>query len=393
MVVKKVVIDKANRLYQLAPDILSFSREKTRPKLLKKVDLLDLARFNWPVGADADHITADSWLKPATATELTQLRETLAEWFLANQRVKLNPNREIFVGGPISSIMLSVGMAFVDYGDIVFVPELGIPLYKKVTTASCGQPVAYTVSPKSNWQPDFERVNSQLGRVARLLFVNSPHNPTGAVLGEKEWADLIWMAARENIVIVNDAAYYSVGDRPPVSMMAVKDARKVGIEVYSFSYAFGLPALPFGFAVGHADVISGLAAASSVTRATVPRAYVELALAAIRQYPSQSLQQLRKTLDQAMVEAAPFLELLSLEKAGYDTIPFLWAKIERRRQAVAQASLLYRRGRILVSPGTGFGENGEGFLRLSLTASPEAYRSACERVKGKLRLVKLGDES
>ena len=392
MVIKKVVIDKANRLYQLAPDILAFTREKSRKALLKKVELLDLAHFNWPVAANAEHLSSDSWLKPASAAKLEQLHEILADWFQTHQRVKLNPHKEIHIGGGIGSAMLGIAIGFVDHGDIVFVPELGIPLYKRVTTACCGHPVSYTVSPKRNWQPDFEGISSQLGRVARLMFINSPHNPTGAVLGEKEWADLIWMAARENFVVVNDAAYYSIGDRAPVSMMSVKDARKVGVEAYSFAYTFGLPALPFGFTVGHADVINGLAAASRLSRTPVPEAFVELALAAIRQYPSEELLQLRKSLDQASVEAAHFLELMQLEKAGYDTIPFIWARIERRKQAVAQAALLYRRGRILVAPGTGFGENGEGFLRLSLTAAPEDYKKACERVKGKLRLVKIGNE-
>lgn len=390
MVIKKVVIDKANRLYQLPPDILSFSREKVRRTLIKKTSLVDLARFNWPIEVEADTLRDKNGFRPAGRDRINQLKELLADWFLTHHRVKVNPQKEIFIGGRISSIMFGIALAFVDNGDIIFVPDLGIPLYRRVTTACGGQPVGYAVTYKNGWQPDFERINTRLGRVARLLFVNSPHNPTGVALTEKDWANLVWIAARENIVLVNDAAYQSISHRAPTSLMAVKGGKKVGLEVYSFAYQFGLPAIPVGFAVGSGDIISGLELSAGFMPPFIPDFYIDMASTAIRQFPHDSLLRVRKQLGQAAAEAVKLLELLSLEKTGYDTIPFVWAKIERRRQATSQARLLYRRSRVLTAPGTGFGDSGEGFLRFSLTASPRDYRSAHERLMRKLRLIGMG---
>ncbi|UCG62933.1 MAG: pyridoxal phosphate-dependent aminotransferase [Candidatus Zixiibacteriota bacterium] len=392
MIIKKAVIDKANRLYQLPPDIFSFTRERTRPMAIKKVDLLDLARFRWPVSMEPDKLPAKSDFEPAGKSELSKLKGTLVEWFSSFAGVKLNDTKEVFIGGGISSLIFATTLAFIDNGDIVFVPELAVPLYKKATTACGGEPVHYSVSFKDDWRPKFDRISTRLGRVARLLFLNSPHNPTGVSLDEKEMEDLIWMAARENIVIINDAAYRSVSARPPVSLLSVEGGKKVGVEIYSFAYMFGLPPMPFGFAVGNRDVVSGMEMASSLVPAHIPKYFVDLALTAIRQYPNQQLRTMRQHLERTEAEATRFLGLLSLEKCGYDTVPFVWASISGRKSSRTLASTLYRRSRVLAAPGTAFGDTGEGFLRFSLTAPAADYQAAYDRVKRKINLLKAGEQ-
>ncbi|MEW6413281.1 MAG: aminotransferase class I/II-fold pyridoxal phosphate-dependent enzyme [Candidatus Zixiibacteriota bacterium] len=392
MIIKKAIIDKANRLYQLPLDIVSFTREKTRPTRIKKIDVLDLARFNWPVTLTAGLTLSEKQLFPADKSRISLLKEAVAEWISNEHGAKVNPGKEVFIGGGISSIMMTLALAFVDNGDIVFVPELGLPLYRKVTMACGGEPVHYTVSHKNNWQPDFERLSTRLGRVARLLFLNSPHNPTGASLDAKAMENLIWMASRENVVVVNDAAYQAISTHKPASLLAIEGGRKVGIEVYSFAYTFGLPAIPFGFAVGNRDVINGLESAGSLLPAFIPDFYIDLALTAIRQYPGDNLKNARDIIERSEAEAVKLADMLSLEKAGFDSTPFLWAKIAGRKHARTQASILYRRSRILVAPGTAFGENGDGFIRLSLTTPPEDYQTARERIKRKLNLLKVSED-
>lgn len=393
MIIKKAVIEKANRLYQLPPDIFSFTREKSKPTRLKKMDLLDLARFNWPVEVESGSVAVKDMLTPAASQKIASLKETLAEWCSANFGVKLNPAKEIFVGGRLSNLLLLTALAFVDNGDIVFVPEVGLPLYKRVTTACGGEPVHYSVSAKNDWRPDFERINTRLGRVARLLFLNSPHNPTGVSLAEKEIENLVWMASRENIVIVNDAAYFSISSRTPASLLSVPGGKKVGVEVHSFSYLFGLPPLPFGFVIGNREVVSGLEMASRLMPMVLPTAYIDLALSMIRQYPGQGLLKVRERIQSSTAEATKLLSEMSLRKASHDTIPFMWAEISGRRHARTMASRLYRRSRILVAPGTALGDNAEGFLRLSLTALPETYQAARDRVRKRLNILKSGEES
>jgi len=387
MPVKKVIIEKANRLYQLPPDLLSFTRHEKKQTLLKKTPIIDLARFDWPVRMDSDRTPKAEEFRAAGPEQIAALKEDLAGWYRDVHGAKLNPIHEIFIGGSIAQSVFGLALAFIDNGDIAFVPDLGLPLYRKVITACGGEAVGYSVSHKRVWQPDFERVRTRLGRVARLLFVNSPHNPTGAELSLKDLDDLVWMASRENIVIVNDAAYQSLSGRPVASLLAIKGGRKIGVEVGSFSYGFGLPALPFGFVAGSREVIAGLEATVGLIRPYIPSYYVSLAREAIRKYPTEGLKAARELVAGSEAEAGKFMNTLGLEPAGMDSVPFAWARIEKRARARRAARTLYRRGRILVVPGNAFGENGQGFFRLSLTAGAEAYRTAAERLKRKRNLL------
>lgn len=389
--IKKVVIDKANRLFQLPPDIFSFRKLSEKAKLLNKSELLDLGRFNWPVDSKPFESINNS-LKPASAVNLNKLKAAIAEWLLNRHQIQVNDHKEIFIGGSISSIIYKSALAFIDKGDIVFTPDLGLPAYRKVTTLCGGEPVGYSITGKNNWQPDFDRITTRLGRVARLLYLNSPHNPTGAILDSKEIENLMWNAARENLIIINDAAYQSISERTAPSILSFKEAKKIGAEIYSMAYNFGLPSMPLGFAVGHRDIINGLEHAKNICNDFISDGYVEMALEALRQYPSKPLLEARKQIQLSMAEALNLLEKMDLEKAGYETTPFLWAKIEGRKSSTALANMLYRKYRILTAPGNSFGENGEGYLRFSLTAKAETYREAIERLKKTKLSAKLMEE-
>ncbi len=390
MPVKKVVVEKCNRLYQLAPGLDTIlPRERRRP-LVRKTVPLDLATFRWPVPAEVDEADWRTFLRPAGRQTLDGLKEELAAWFNSYHGVKLDADKEIFVGGGISQLIYSVALAFVDQGAIAFVPELGIPLYRRVTTACGGEAVGYGISLRDNFQPDFERVGTKLGRIASLLFLNSPHNPTGVELADREMANLVWLAGRENIIVVNDAAYSAVSARRYPSLLAVSGGKRVGVEVYSFAYGFGLPGIPFGFMAGNREVIQSVKIAAQLTPSFVSEYFVSLARQAIRRYPSDQLRAVRSLLASNAGEMAKILGHLNLEKESLDTIPYIWARIERRRQAGTAAALLYRWSRVMALPGTALGDAGEGFLRFSLTAPSEAYRAAADRVRRKHRRVKLG---
>ncbi len=379
MLVKKVIIDKADRLYQMPLDILSFVPSERL--LRKKPELIDLASFRWPVKFPSGEQMSAADLAPAGRERMDELKDAIATWMTTHHQIRLNPVKEIFVGGGIAQTAFALGLATIDSGDAAFVPDLGLPLYRKVVIACGGDPVGYPVSSRHDWRPDFEKIKSRIGRVSRVLFLNTPHNPTGYELSEKDLAALVLLASRENIIVVNDAAYQSMSGRPSVSLLSVEGARKVAVELYSFSYNFGLPPLPFGFAVGNRDVVSGLTAAYSLMGRTIPEYLVELALRAIRQFPNAQLKSARLGFNETSSEALEFLRLLNLESAGSPSVPYLWARIEHRPRSATLVRMLYRRNRVLVVPGNSFGENGQGFVRLSLTAGPKAFTEALGRIR------------
>jgi LL-diaminopimelate aminotransferase len=381
MRIKKLIIDKADRLYQIPPEVRAHLSDERRNALLRRQDLIDLASLTWPAHLDSAWAPSPANIRPASAELIENLKEELLSWLAANQQVRLASTKEIFIGGRISSLLYNLALAYIDTGDVAFVPDLGVPQYRRVVVACGGEAVGYGISHKHNWTPRFDRIAGGLGRVARVLFLNSPHNPTGTELSDSELADLVRQAAKENILIINDAAYQAIPTRRPVSLLSVEGGRKVGVEVYSFSYQFGLPWLPFGFVAGNHEVIAGLKTAATLNPAYIPEYYVDLAFRAIRKYPSEGLRAVRSLCTKTAAEADKLLEMLSLENVGTSTIPFLWARVQRRRNAGVLARLLYRRYRLLIAPGNSFGENGQGFLRFSLTAGPKAYEEACARIR------------
>jgi LL-diaminopimelate aminotransferase len=389
---KKIIIDKANRLHQMPPDILSFIQTESLRPLLKKPDLLDLATFNWPVPFDSYEAPTAEDLQPASSERINNLKEELLAWFDRHHHVKLKSTRDLFIGSGIRTLLFNLALSFLENGDIAFVPELGMPLYRKIVTACGAEPINYSVSVRNNWSPSFDRLNTHLGRVARMLFLNSPHNPTGFELNEKEMAELAWLAGRENFLVVNDAAYQAMPERKPVSLLSVSGGRKVGVEIYSFSYLLGLPPLPFGFIAGNREVINAVKQSSGLLPSYLPVYYLDLALQAIRKFPSEALRKTRKLISQSASEANQLLKALALEKSGAATVPFIWAEIDKREQnSTVTARQLYRRYRILTAPGTAFGESGQGYLRLSLTAAPESYTEAAGRLKRRIKILKKKD--
>ncbi len=392
MPVKKVVIEKANRVYQLPPPLFTSLPPKREKTLLKKTDFLNFSSFEWGVETESDiTLKADS-LKQASKSKLELLKTELAKWFEKFNGAQLDPEKEIFVGGGVRNLILNIGLTFIDRGELVFVPELGYPHYKRVIAACGGDDVSYATSAKSDWMPDFSTLSSSIGRIARLLFLNSPHNPTGAVLLEKDYSRLFAMASKENVMIVNDATYQSLSDSRVPSMLSVKGAQKVGVELHSFSHTFGLPSLPFGFAAGHAEVINGLSQISNLSPQPVLNFYCDMALEAMRKFPSPALKSINRKISDSRAEALKLFDLLELEPKGHNTVPFLWGKIEGRRSSSIAAKILYHAGKIVALSGTEFGEGGEGYLRFSLTAAPETYVKAIQRLKKRHRLFSLIEE-
>jgi LL-diaminopimelate aminotransferase len=364
-------------------------KEKT---LLKKTDILNFSKFSWPLETEEELTLNAHSLQPASASKLDSLKSELAGWFEKHHGVQLDPDKEIYIGSGVRNLILNIGLAFIDRGELAFVPELGYPHYKRTVVACGGDTILYRVSAKSDWLPDFSTVSSPIGRIARLLFLNSPHNPTGAVSNEKELNKLAAVAAKENVMIINDAAYQSLSDAKPPSLLSVKAGTKIGAEVYSLAYTLGLPALPFGFVAGHSEIINGLNQIASLSPQPVLNLFCELALEAIRKFPNQALLAMRRRISDSRAEAMKLFDLLELEPSGYNTVPFLLGRIAGRRSSLVAAKILYHGAKIVALPGSEFGEGGEGYLRFSLTAPPETYVKAIQRVRKRQRLFRRNED-
>jgi hypothetical protein len=381
VLVKRVVVEKANRLYQLPPEVDSLLRlaRKRERSHARKGDLIDLATFKWPV-SELDLAGDRANFAPANLTELMRLKSLAADWVEKRTGAKVDPDKEVFIGAGISQMSILLSLAFIDHGDVGFVPELGLPLYRRAIAACGGEAVSYGVNGRDSWSIGMDRLNTGLGRVARLMFINSPHNPTGMTVADAELDELVWMAGRSHVALVNDAAYADLCDPRIPSLLSATGARKVGVELYSFAYNLGLPGVPLGFMAGQRDIISGVKQAARLLPPYLPSSLVDAAGRAIAGYPISTLIAARDAVEKARTALLPLLEGLHVQPASAPTIPFVWARVDSRTDANRSVDRFYRRWRIQAIPGTVFGDIGEQYVRFSLTVTPETIEQARARL-------------
>jgi LL-diaminopimelate aminotransferase len=381
--IKKVILDKADRLYHFPFDLEDYFPRKTLRTSERKMATIDLGHFRWPIAAEERNYQ-ESPLELATAEDIFRLKTALADWLRKEYSLTIDPYREIFIGHGIRRTIFDLCLAFIEYGDIVLCPEPGLPAYRRGIIAAGGVPVSYPLSDRTEFKPSFKRLSIKLGKSARIMFLNNPHNPLGTILDETDLAELVRVASKENIFIINDSAYGSLAKEKYIPILTIPGGDKVALEVFSFSYAFGLKYLPFGFAVGPSSIIAGLESITRTTGLFIPRAWVEYALGGIKSYPSADLTNTRKNIDQSRLAAREMAEQLSWKVNGSDSAPFLWLRIPGRRDSASFATALFRRRKILVLPGNALGESCDGYVRLSLTAMAEEFRAAGERMTRRL---------
>nr|MBN2278163.1 pyridoxal phosphate-dependent aminotransferase [candidate division Zixibacteria bacterium] len=389
--IKKVILDKADRLYHFPFDMEDFFPKRTIKTGERRIPTLDLGHFNWP-HKNGKPDCGSNFLASASPNDIARLKESLSGWLNGEYRMAVDPRKEIYIGQGIHRIIFDLYLAFVELGDIVLCPEPGMPFYRRLAIAVGGVPVTYPISAKSNYKPSAVTLSSNLGKTAKILILNNPNNPFGTVLDDTELAETIRIASRQNTFIINDAAYCSLAPEKYRPLRSLPGGGKVSLEIYSIPFTFGLPYLPFGFAVGPSDVINGLETIGKTLGVSIPAVWVDQAMKSIAAYPSEGLREIKRKIDNTRLEAEQLVEKMEWKVIGEKSSPFLWIKIPERKQAASYAAAILRRKHILTLPGTAFGETGEGHLRLSLTATPDEYREATARLMRKLTIKAISGE-
>ncbi|HSG98766.1 MAG TPA: pyridoxal phosphate-dependent aminotransferase [candidate division Zixibacteria bacterium] len=388
---KRIIIDKADRLYQMPHPVEEFYPHAA---LLpgRRQEALDLARPRWwdsgaPPAEGSATTPVSSDIISASDAAVGRLKETIADWVAKELSLKVDPVREVFVDGSVRRLLSLAGMAYLDPGDLALYPNPGYPIYRQVTLTYGAEPVGYHLTEKRDFKPRLKQFSERIGKAARIMFLNNPHNPSGAELDSEELDELLWLAARDNILLISDAAYYPYRDEPGCSILGSASGRRIGLEFYSLSYLTGAGKLPLGFALGSKELIAGLQSAANVAGQLLTRDWVERATRVLAEYPAPQIQATRSRIRQTRPAALNLCEALSLTAVGADAFPYLLARIPQRTSSQAYAAGALRKYGVVTLPGAAFGDLGEGYVRLTTTTGPLVYEKAVERIEGAKRAV------
>ena len=372
---KQMVIEKADRVFHLPPTAEDYLPRRDRRKLLGR-EVLDLARFSWPAGTMAK--TGDDDHQFAADQDLAALAEKTAGWYQRRFGARVNPEKEIFIGGGIRQILNLVALSFFNPGEMVLTPDPGLWHYRASVSLASADPIMYHLGERNGYRPVVNQIKGNVARLTKGIIINSPHNPTGAMLSLENLGELLHVAGKENLIVILDHAFETLIDGyQPASFFALPGGRKVALELYSYAYNTGCPYPALGFAVGQPAFIRGLRDMARTFGLRLTRHQVHEALTADADLRSR-LDGIKSGWTHNREQVDGLCRTLGLAPSGERGGPFYWAKLPGRKQSRHFCRRLYIRCGIMALPGVAFGESGEGYIRLSLTGPADVYRKAAE---------------
>lgn len=304
---------------------------------------------------------------PETAG-LPELRQAITKWYHRRFGVTLDPAKEVL---PLIGSKEGVGhisFCLIEPDDIALVPNPGYPVYSMSTLLAGGKPYFLPLTEKNDFLPDLENIPGDITEKAKILWLNYPNNPTGAVADIAFFQKAIDFARKNNLAVCHDAPYTEVAFdsyRPP-SIMQVSEAREVGIEFHSLSKTYNMTGWRIGMAVGNGRMIDALFRFKSNLDSGIPQAIQQAAIEALTgsqdSITGQNAMYQRRR--DRLVKALNDIGLRArLPKATF----YVWAKVPDRYTSVQFTTELLDKANVAVTPGTGYGSVGEGYVRLSLT--------------------------
>ncbi len=382
-------IEKAKRIEQIPPYLFAEIDRKKEEMKKKGIDLIDLG-----IG-DPDLATPEPIVeRMKRATEdpknhhypsyegMIEFRTAAAQWFERRFGVRFDPKTEVLTLIGSKEGIAHIPLAFVNPGDYVLVPSPGYPVYRVATLFAGGIPYFMPLLKENGFLPRLSDIPKEVAERAKLLFINYPNNPTSAVAEKPFFEEVIAFARRYGIIVCHDAAYSELafdGYRP-LSLFEVDGAKEVGIEFHSLSKTFNMTGWRIGFAVGNPEIVGGLGRVKTNIDSGLFQAIQEAGIEALNRYdtPIPHLIRIYEGRRNMMVKG---LREIGLEVDQPKATFYLWIKVPQGYTSAQFATLLLENAGIVATPGNGFGDAGEGYIRMALTVDESRLEEAIERLK------------
>lgn len=333
--------------------------EMAKKALREKVNDVWASRYNNPQGEGS-------------------LRFAVSDWMDKRFGVKIDPRKEVMVMSGASDTVDHIFTAYADYGDKVLMPNPGYSLYDDLIVRHDLQKVGYDLDPKNGYLPDFSKMPTD----AKIMILNYPHNPTGSFAPKKVLEEAVKFANEHGILIIHDMDNSEVTQtgKKPVGIMEVKGAKEVAFEVHTFSKAHSMPGLRVAFAVSDADNIKNLLQAKYLSGGSVYVPVQEAAAAALKDEEGY-IPKVNKIYRSRKNTAIERLHTLGSDAKPTDGTYYLWAKIPPDFNSDEFFKYVLHKSQIAFTPGTVFGENGDGYVRIVMSANEKQIGEAFDRIE------------
>jgi LL-diaminopimelate aminotransferase len=314
---------------------------------------------------------------------LPEFRNAVAAWYNKRFGITVDADKEVL---PLIGAKEGIGHAslcFINPGDIALVPDPGYPVYSVGTWFAGGECHWMPLIEENGWLPDLSAIPSDVAAKSKVMWLNYPNNPTGAVADEGYLKEVVEFAKANDIAVMHDACYTEVAydGYKPLSFLEIPGAMEVGLEFHSLSKSYNMTGWRVGMAVGNSEMIDALMVVKSNLDSGIPNAVQYMGIEAMN-ITEEEIDE-RNSIYQARRDRV----VETLNKIGLEVEPpkaslYVWVRIPEGYSSAEFAELLLEERDVVVTAGNGYGPSGEGYVRLSLTISESDLNEGLRRIEG-----------
>lgn len=391
------MIDTFYRIKRLPPYVFAQVQALKLDARHRGEDIIDFGMGN-PDQPTPDHIV-DKLIEVArnpknhrysASRGITKLRHAITGWYKRHYDVDLDPETEAIVTIGSKEGIAHLALAMIGPGDVVLTPTPTYPIHMYSVIIAGGDVRGVELRQDSDFFEDLTRAYRQTLPRPRVLIINFPHNPTTAVVDLEFFKKIVAFAKEHNVIVVHDLAYADIvfdGYRAP-SLLQVPEAKDIGVEFYTLSKSYNMPGWRVGFCVGNREVIGALAKIKSYLDYGIFQP-VQIASIIALNGPQDCV---RETVARYQRRRDVLVE--GLQRVGWPVekpraTMFVWARIPppfRGMGSLEFSKLLLKEAKVAVSPGIGFGEGGDEYVRFGLVENEHRTRQAVRGIKKALKL-------
>lgn len=379
----------SQRLKSIPPYVFAEIDKKRQAAIARGVDVINLGigdpdqpTFKHIVEAAQEALKNPANHKYPPFGGTKEYKEAAVKWIEGRFGVKLDVDNEITSLIGSKEGIHNILAAFVDPGDIALIPDPAYPVYKSSTLMAGGTPYPMPLKPENDFLADLEAIPADVAKKAKIMFLNYPNNPTGAVCDLAYLEKAVAFARKYDILLVHDLAYSEMtfDGYKAHSVLEVPGAKDVAIELQSLSKTYNMTGWRVGFAIGNAYAVKALAQLKSNIDTDVFRAIQMAAIAAFNG-PRDEIDRCNKLYaERRDVASAAF------KKLGWNIKPikatfYMWLPVPTGMTSGDFSTLMLDQAGIVVPPGTAYGDCGEGFFRMSLCTDKARLAEAFARME------------
>lgn len=317
-----------------------------------------------------------------TYAGMKRFRESIAEFYQKRFQVKLDPDKEVLTLIGSKEGIAHLPWCLINPGDIVLVPDPAYPVYKTATILCNGVPYIVPLLQENDFLPDLDEIDHQVAKRAKLMFLNYPNNPTGATATRDFFEEVIYFAYEYDIIVAHDIAYSEIyfNNSQPPSILEIPKAREVAVEFYSLSKTYNMTGWRIGSLVGNSEIINALSRVKTNVDSGVFEAVQYAGIEALTG-PQNNVKKIVELYQDRRDLTISYLQDLGWPVEANQATFYIWINVPKGYTSETFSREIFNKTGVFFTPGIGYGDYGDDYVRLSLTVNKERIKEAFERIK------------